>query len=184
MCLSNSAKLARFRARRATPASSSRGLNSSGERLYSYNLELARHCVAVGGGPDGVRRVLTDERYAGVGTDSVTPSSDTVVMLRDRCESTSTTKRHYHDVRYSSSRVLVAPQHYPDRAWTRRGAGPLVIPVAEFNDSGAQLSIDELWAMWLDKLEAEHGKAARKYAARRIKRLRHRLEIKQLIDAL
>jgi len=174
MSLTNSERIGRFRDGRATPPSC-HGINSNGERLYSYGMELARHALELGPG-------LVNHR----------------ILMRDRCESSVTTRRHYQQA-VSGSMLFVSPDNYPARD-NYRNTTPIPVavpflgipietearrhlrqshrcpPSAEFEN--------ELWGLWLDKLEEEYGKDARSFAARRIKKFRSKLEMNKIIDAL
>jgi hypothetical protein len=163
MSLTNHARLARFEARRPTP-SSCRGLNTDGERLYSYGLELARHGIMSG----KIRCCLKRIR-------------------RDRVYSSHTTRRHWWLSRSSMEQVDVAPQQYERlTARFRDGDAPLLLPArCESHFERDMAAHDELlWQLWLAKLEQDHGKVARKYAARRLPRFRKRMQFKQFINAL
>jgi len=154
MSLSNHDRIGRFYNGRPTPPSSSYGINSRGERLFSYGYELARHGVEV-----------------------FSAGADNVVMIRDRCDSSPTTNRH-HRAAYSPGCIPISPDNYPERVDAR----PALIPFARAPLEDVPMK--ELWQLWLDKLEQEYGKDARAYAVRRLKRFRRKLEMKQLIDAL
>ena len=159
MALTLRDRIRRFEDGRSTPPSCW-GLHTDGERLYSYNYEIGRHAVSVDG---------TTIRF--------------VICFRDRCDSTVTTKRHWQMSR-SGYPCELSPACY------ERVAGRNVLvnsePQPHFSPGTnfAHRPDDEMWALWLKKLELERGPAARTYAARRLAWFRKKMNIKRLIDAL